>query len=531
MAALGSKLLFVLDGFDSTCGSPKRKNKNLPRDFLDLLEGKLFPESRVIIISTSQNTSDILPLMQRRLTYEGLTWGRSASLLGGGQWGAPTRLLDAVQDCVHLRKIARTPHGCLALASMYASSGGVLPTEEIDVIESVLNCVTTDSSPTNVAELGRLALFCLKTKRSAITTSEIRMYCSYPEVKIIGCLDKATLFGKTARKKFENFYTPISAGIMEFLAATYFSSLANRPGLLAAEITGLSLSEEVEPEILKVLTFAMGLLADRAYILLSKLTPLWLSPQTVFSLALAGGDSTENLNALCDLLGISKTPAISPLEMNPIWVQIRSTPNELLGWALAIKSSSCTLKNLELNYQIDRHTTLHSRSSIDVFLDALSANESVSTLRITSLIENEAKEADISIIANCVSRALLKPRLENFELILTLLEEDPPMLKLQSVVTSLCRSLAKQLKLNSLLLDMGLCTSQLVQICSTLEKCPLVTRLSLPHLRCERGAIGALASLLSATTLTSLSLPSCWGARDDPPSSSGVSMGELFYHT
>lgn len=435
-------------------------------------------------------------------------------------------LLDAVQDCVHLRNIARTPHGCLALASIYASSGSVFPTEEIDVIESVLSCVTTDSSPTNVAELGRLALFCLKTKRSAITTSEIRMYCSYPEVKIIGCLDKAILFGKTARKKFENFYTPISAGIMEFLAATYFASLANRPGLLAAEITGLSLSDEVEPEILKVLTFAMGLLSDRAYILLSKLTPLWLSPQTVFSLALAGGDSTENLNALCDLLGISKTPAISPLEINPIWVQIRSTPNELLGWALAIKSSSCTLKNLELNYQIDRHTTLHSRSSIDVFLDALSTNESVSTLRITSLIENEAKEADINIIANCVSRALLKPRLENFELILTLLEEDPPMLKLQSVVTSLCRSLAKQLKLNSLLLDMGLCTSQLVQICSTLEKCPRVTRLSLPHLRCERGAIGALASLLSATVLTSLSLPSCWGARDDPPSSSGVSMGK-----
>lgn len=499
----------------------------MPPDVLDLLEGKLFPESRVILISVTHNNNDILPLMQRHVKYEGLTWGRSASLLGGGQWGAPTRLLDTVQSCLHLRNIARTPLGCLALASVYESTGGDMPTDEIDVIESVVNCVSSESSAVNISELGRLALFCLKTKRSTVTTTEIRMYCSYPDDKILGCLDKAPLFGRTAKKKFENIYTPICPGVSEFLAANYLASLANRPGLLAAEITGLSLGDEVEPDILKVLTFAMGLLASRAHILLSKLTPLWLSPQAVFALALAGGDSTANLNALSDLLGISKTPPISPLESNPIWVQIRSTPNELLGWAMALKSTSCTLKNLELNYQLDKNMLLDSRSGIDVFLDALSVNESVSTLRISSLIEMDVKEADISIIANCVSRALLKPRLENFELILTLLEEDPPVLKLQTVVTALCRSLPRQTRLGSLLLDLGLCTSQLVQICSTLEKCAHVTRLSLPHLRCERGAIGALASLLSVRPLSSLALPSCWGARDDPPSSSGVSMGNL----
>lgn len=468
---------------------------------------------------------DILPLVQRHVKYEGLTWGRSASLLGGGQWGAPSRLLDAVQACIHLRNIARTPLGCLALASIYDANNGDMPTEEIDVIESVMSCVAPDASPAHIAELGRLALFSLKTKRSAVTTTEIKMYCSNPDSSILGCLEKAQLFGKTAKKKNDFIYTPICAGIVEYLAANYIASLANRPGLLAAEITGLSLNDEVEPEILKVLTFAMSLLGPRAHILLSKLTPLWLSPQTVFSLALGGGDSTANLNALCDLLGISKTPSISPLETNPIWVQIRSTPNELQGWAMALKSPNCALKNLELSYQTEKQTTLDSRNSLDVFLDALAFNESVSTLRITSLIENDAKEADISVIANCVSKALVKPRLENFELILTLLEEDPPVLKLQSVVTALCRSLPRQSKLSSMLLDLGLCTSQLVQICAVLEKCPHVTRLSLPHLRCERGAVGALATLLTARPLASLALPSCWGAREDPPSSSGVSMG------
>lgn len=525
LTALGPKLLIILDGYDNIRGPVKRKNKNISQDVVDLLEGKLFPESRIIIISVTPNVFDVLPLMQRHVKYEGLTWGRSASLLGGGQWGAPSRLLDIVQSSVHLRNVARTPLGCLALASIYLSSSGDMPMEEIDVVESVLNCVAADSSQTNVAELGRLALFALKTKRSAVTTAEIKMYCSNPESSVLSSLDKALLFGKTAKKRNEHFYTPICADIAEFLAANYVASLAHRPGLLASEIMGLSLGDEVEPEILKVLTFAMGLLASRAHILLSKLTPLWLSPQNVFSLALGGGDSPANMNALCDLLGISKTPPVSPLETNPIWVQIRSTPNELLGWAMALKSPNCSLKNLEMSYQFEKQLLHDSRNSIEVFLDALSINESVSTLRITSLIENDAKEAEINIVANCVARALLKPRLENFELILTLLEEDPPALKLQMVVAALCRSLPKQSKLNCLLLDLSLCTSQLVQICATLEKCPHVTRLSLPHLRCERGAIAALASLLSVRPLASLALPSCWGVRDDPPSSSGVSMG------
>lgn len=525
LSTLGPKLLFVIDGYDCIRSTPKRKAKNIPQDIIDLLEGKLFPEARIIVISVSQNASEVLPLVQRHIKYDGLTWGRSASLLGGGQWGAPSRLLDAVQRCTHLRDVARTPIGCLALATVFEVQNGDMPTDEIDVIELVMNAVAPDSTQSHIAELGRLALFSLKTKRSIITSAEVKMYCSNPDSCILNCMNRCTIFGKTARKKNEYTYTPICPGIIEYLAANYITSLANRPGLLAAEITGLSLNDEVEPEILIVLKYAMSLLGPRAHILLSKLTPLWLNPQTVFSLAIGGGDSTANLNALCDLLGISKTPPISPLETNPIWVQIRSTPNELLGWSMALKSPNCTLKNLELSYQSEKQNAIEARNSLDIFLDALSVNESVSTLRITSLIENDVKEGEINVIANCVSRALLKPRLENFELILTLLEEDPPILKLQSVVTALCRSLPHQTKITSMLLDTGLCTSQLVQICSVLEKCVGISRLSLPHLRCERGAVGALASLLNARPLASLALPSCWGARDDPPSSSGVSMG------
>ncbi|XP_065074702.1 uncharacterized protein LOC135698583, partial [Ochlerotatus camptorhynchus] len=523
LESLKSKLLVVLDGYDVQ--SKSRKNKSVQKDVTDLLEGRLFPEARVILISVTSSCAELLPLMQRHVTFEGITWGRSVSLLGGGQWGAPTRLIDCVQDCRHLRNIARTSLGCLAISAIYAANAGDLPTDEIDVIASVFNCVATNSSHTQVTELGRLALFCLKTKRSTVSSAELKMYCSSPETNIIGCLDKAPVFGRTARRKSEFNYTTICPGIAEFLAANYIVSLASRPGLLAAEVAGLAIGDEVEPEILKVLTYAMSLLGSRAHLLLSKLTPLWLSPQTIFSLAVAGGETESNLTALCEILGISKSPPIPPLEAKPIWVQIKSTASELQGWGLALKSPTCTLKNLELVYQIEKNMLLESRNVMDIFLDALSKNESVTTLRITSLIENEVRDSDINYLATCISKTVLKPRLESFEVILTLLEEDPPILKLQSVVTGLCRAIPRQPKLSNLILDLGLCTSQLVQICSMLEKCPHVTRLSFPHLRCERGAVGALASLLNARPLSYLALASSWGARDDPPSSSGVSMG------
>lgn len=532
---LKGKLLFIIDGSESTlCGSSggvennknrKSKSSSSCDDIIDLLEGRLFPECRVILMASSSQCSDLLPFTQRHLKYEGLTWGRSVSLLGGGQWGASTRLLEFIQSSIHLRNVTRTPLGCLAIALLHKTNGGQLPTEEIDVIESIITCVAPNFPPSHIAELGRLTLFCLKTRKSSFTAENLRMYCSSAHSPLMGCFEKCPAIGKTAKKKGEVTYIPICQGIFEYFAARYLVSLANRPGLLAAEITGLSIVDEIDSYVLKVLKYSMTLLGNRAHVLLSKLSTLWLSPQTVFSLALAGGDTDANLNALSDMLGISKVPPASPLETNPIWVSISSSISELQGWGLALKSPVCALKNLELMYQVEKTVQVASRNAMDIFLDALSRNESVTTLRISSLIENDVRESEMNHLATCISKALLKPRLESFELILTLLEEDPPPMKLQSVVSALCKSIPRQTKLTSILLDLGLCTSQLVQICSALEKCPHINRLSLPHLRCDRGAISTLSSLLRKRPLSSLALPACWGARDDPPSSSGVSMG------
>lgn len=647
----------------SSSAASSTASTKLPADICELLAGRLFPDARVIIIigggaSSAQHVAGgggsgiavgavhhtknphrqlptksrqkrhnhyhssrhqsgealqqllLPPLIHRYVTHRGLTWGRSASLLGGGEWGAPSCLLDTVQHVAPLRNIARTPLGCLALAAIYSMNannaspsisqpsvntiddnplrgrGGteLLPTEEIDAVESVVNYVTAGFSDSAKAALGRLALFSLKAKRSSVTADEIRLYCAgtvelyYPALHHhdagtrLGCFEHLPAIsgrlpvGATAAKTATAIYTPICDGVMEFLAANYLATLAQRPGHLSAEIAGLATSDlDIEPPLLKVLTFAMALLGERGHILLSLLTPLWLSPAHVFALSLAAGDSGPNSRALCALLGINKSPTVSaaPLLVEStlhIWVQCRSTPAELLGWAMALRSHACRLKSLELNYQIDKHTAAGgaaaaaavARVAVDTFLTALACNESVATLRISSLIETDVTEADVQLLAQCVARALLKPRLVCFELILTLLEEDPPALKLQPVVQALCRSLPRQPALRTVHLDLGLCSSQIIELCATMEQhqpyqlgygdagAAGIRNVSLPHLRCERASVAAIARLLAVRKLTSLALPYCWGtgagdgvagvggqtrADDAPSSSSGVSMG------
>jgi hypothetical protein len=65
-----------------------------------------------------------------------------------------------------------------------------------------------------------------------------------------------------------------------------------------------------------------------------------------------------------------------------------------------------------------------------------------------------------------------------------------------------------------------------VQLCVALEHTDQVTVLHLPHLGCGRDGLRAIARLIRARPLVALNLSGSWGMRrEDPPSSSGVSVG------
>jgi hypothetical protein len=100
--------------------------------------------------------------------------------------------------------------------------------------------------------------------------------------------------------------------------------------------------------------------------------------------------------------------------------------------------------------------------------------------------------------------------------------------RFQSLVDALCEGLEQEASpsLNKLLLDLNLRTCQVVQLCLSLERTDHVTVLHLPHLGCGRDGLRAIAQLVRARPLVALNLSGSWGMRrEDPPSSSGVSVG------
>lgn len=67
---LEDRVLFILDGYDECPGGRASLG-----DALDILEGRLFPEARVLVTCSANDvTQAIGPLVQRRLHLAGLEW-------------------------------------------------------------------------------------------------------------------------------------------------------------------------------------------------------------------------------------------------------------------------------------------------------------------------------------------------------------------------------------------------------------------------------------------------------------------------
>jgi len=63
------RVLFVLDGYDECVGGRASLG-----DAADLLEGRLFPDARILVTCSPNNSTTLAPLVQRRVHLAGLEW-------------------------------------------------------------------------------------------------------------------------------------------------------------------------------------------------------------------------------------------------------------------------------------------------------------------------------------------------------------------------------------------------------------------------------------------------------------------------
>lgn len=99
--------------------------------------------------------------------------------------------------------------------------------------------------------------------------------------------------------------------------------------------------------------------------------------------------------------------------------------------------------------------------------------------------------------------------------------------RLECVVNALCRGLSHaSTSLARLVLDMNLSGEQVSRVCDALRDCVQVQALHLPHLGCGCEGLASVAELLKERPLLALNLAGSWGAKNEDPSSSGISMGK-----
>lgn len=575
---LEDKLLFILDGYDEairfyghegcrTTGSSINGGKDALGDALELIEGRLFPECRILITCCQGYNSELSGFVQRRIILNGLDWQHVERLTasyfdGNKKQDHATQLLDTVRSSPDvLRPLACWPLGWLSLCVLFEEDCGYIPNDMLNLHQALFKCLIRRSlvkrgdilnvnprSPSDLpghckkllAEFGKLALSCIKEYRFIYTDSEIRAHCRGGglEVTELGFLTHGLNFSKNhMQKKRPDYYTPLHRSFAEFLAAYYISSIVHYANILRRELEdlpGISKSLNCNPDTssVTILRFLMGLLGRKGHLVFNQFSPLDIPTRTLFVLLQAANPTEANVAAVSRLLGASTgcwimgsgriNPGSSPKMPIPL---VHTSPLELEGWASVLKSEACSLEALELVFQFDKGADCEEL--LDMFFAALSANDSVRLVRISSLLGHEFTTAEVERLAVYVKTTLPKSRLHTFELVITCLE-DGTHDRFQSLVDALAESVehAASPSLNKLVLDMNLGTSQVIQLCKALEKAPQITVLHLPHLGCGRDGLKAIASLIRSRPLVALNLMGSWGMRrDDPPSSTGSGSG------
>lgn len=473
---LEDRLLFVLDGYDEAVriGSFESTNKSSSNgltggrealgDAIDLIEGKLFPECRVLVTCCPGWSSEMTNSIQRRVLLNGLDWNHVEKLvatyfLGSKKQDHKTRLLDTVCSSPSvLKPLASWPLGWLLLCVLYEEDCGYIPSDTLDLHQALFKCLirrsltkrgdvfTCTLNSTDLpghckkllAEFGKLALACVKEERFMYTDAEIRAHCRGGNVEIVelGFLMRGLNFSKChIQKKRSDCYTPIHRSFAEFLSAYYISSVVHYANILRRELEDLpglsgTVTTITDSSSLLILRFLMGLLGRKGHLVFNQFSPFDVPIKTLFTLLQACGASESNVAAVSRLLGASTgcwitgmgRIGVNPSSNSKLPIPlVHTAPLELEGWASVLKSEACSLEALELVFQFDKGADCEEL--LDEFFAALSANDSVRLVRISSLLGHEFTAAEVERLAVYVKTTLPKPRLHTFELVITCLED------------------------------------------------------------------------------------------------------------
>ncbi|CAL8090560.1 unnamed protein product [Orchesella dallaii] len=571
---LGNSMLLILDGLDSVT------DPELMKEIEDLLNGHLFPQSMVLLTSTSSrlpsklassvfsnNNNESSATMSKSRLHFGMAGGGETMrryIVRGMDWtqiqcgirryfkgrksGNETRMSEILGEREEVCGLASNPFLCLLLCSVFEEVGDMPQTNaelytaliksliyqngllRNDSSSSTSSCShnngsspgsASTSSPSSsckdnslpqkyqkmLQDLGKLCLAKLSEKRVGFTEAEITEYCGSPtELIKSGILSKQKWFFRKGSKKGIQHLKLLHPSLTAYLAAYYLAVTVNYPNILRRELEllpSLGVLQETHVRVPRaccysandqdspflVLTHLMELLQNKSASVFLTMNLLDISVNYLLALLRAAGFYESNMRAICGIMRSCKNVTIN---VSSEWVS---------EWKQVLASVHCPVESLEV--------ILRPGFSLSRLTEGLCVNETISSVRFSSVPGSDWTPVEINLICGQLVRLLTEKKLKSLEISMTCLE-DKEHSRFQPVVDALCYALAKMIPLKKLVLDMDLTCSQVIQLVSFIKVHDHLEVLHVPHLGCGPEGFRAIANLLRSKPLLSLSLAGSW---------------------
>ncbi|XP_043233725.1 uncharacterized protein LOC122387526 [Amphibalanus amphitrite] len=512
------RVLFLLDGLDEL------RDEQRPA-VTELLAGKMFLNSTVVVTSRPSHVAEALPWVHRRLVIQGFerpSVGRYVR-----QYFSCVRRPDGVAGLEEqlrrrpaLAELARCPLLCLLLCVVYEECDAAFPASEALLYRSLFECLIRRSLlrrgqrleedgalPARCLRLlrqfGRLAVQLCLEERVCYSLQEITNHVSDRELLEWGFLTRVVSVSKVQKREL---YQPLHRTFTDFLAAFFLSSLPDQRALrhemapVLVRLERLDGQPKASHGVMVMLRYLVALLNDgqrRAYQALELLAPLCLAPRALFTLLREAGDEplAQKAAALC-LAG-----------QQHVMVQTDQAA-ELRGWTAVLRNSA---------HQESLEVVFRPGGVVPALEPLLRAAASrLRAVKLCTLLGTDMTSEELTAMGRYVAQ-LLEPdakaryRLSELEIVLQNLD-DSDFGRFQPLVSALCDALPQvprsaRLKL---VLDLDMSAEQMAQLSAAVRRAPAVAVLSISHLVSFDGSMQALAELVRAAPLSALTLCSVW---------------------
>ena len=512
------RVLFLLDGLDEL------REEQRPA-VTELLAGRVFLNSTVLVTSRPSHAADALPWVHRRLVIQGFerpSVGRYVRQYFScvRRPEVVPRLEEQLQRRPALAELARCPLLCLLLCVLYEECDGAFPVSEALLYRTLFECLIRRSllrRGQRLEEDGTLPARCLRLLRQFgkvavqlclegrvfYTEQEIANHVSDRELLEWGFLTRVVSVSKVQKREI---FQPLHRTFTDFLAAFFLASLPDQRALRHEMAPVLTHLERLDGQpkashgVMVMLRYLVALLNDgqrRAYQALELLAPLCLAPRALFALLREAGE--EPL--------AQKAAALCLASQQHVLVQT-DQPAELRGWTAVLRNSAHH-ESIEVVFRPGG-----AAPALEPLLRAAAAR--LRTVKLCTLLGTDMTGAELTAIGRCVTQ-LLEPdakaryRLTELEIVLQNLD-DSDFGRFQPIVAALCDALpqvprAARLKL---VLDLDMSAEQMTQLSAALRRAPGVAVLNISHLVSFDGSMQALAELLRVAPLSALTLCSVW---------------------